>query len=141
MNYNKAYEFMKRIQQKNNMVFNCALSQIMTDGIDNCVEYNLDEISIKIPDDAMLGKDFQIEIFKTAKEIATNISPWNILTYFAEEVPAVGRRTSREKLYKSMQRLIEKMLYPEDGGDHLSEEEIMEIADLDEDEWDEIMRG
>lgn len=141
MNYNEAYKFMKEIQQKNDLVFNCALSQIMTDGIDKCAEYNIDEISKCLPLNAMVGKDFQIAVFQAAKDIATNISPWCILTYFGEEVPAVGRRMNREKLYRSMRRLIEGMMYPDDGGDHLSEEEIMEIADIDEDEWDEIMRG
>lgn len=141
MNYNEAYEFMKGIQQKNDLVFNCALSQIMTDGIDKCAEYNIDEMSKSLPSNAMIGKDFQIAIFHAAKDIATNVSPWCILTYFGEEVPAVGRRMNREKLYKSLRRLIEEMMYPDDGGDHLSKEEIIEIADLDDDEWDEIMRG
>lgn len=141
MDYNKAYEFMKEIQQKNDLVFNCALSQIMTDGIDKCAEYDIEKISKSLPSNVMIGKDFQVAIFQAAKDIATNVSPWCILTYSAEEVPTTGRRMKREKLYKSLRRLIEEMMYPDDGGDHLSEKEIMEIADLDEDEWNEIMRG
>ena len=136
--YRKDYEYLKKLQNENDTVFNCAITQILTDGIYRCQDYNLDKIANETDRNGYLSKDFQLAIFETAKEISLKVKPWNLLVFFKEEVPARTIKMSYDRLMTILRNVIEVMLYPEDGGDHISESEIMQAAGIDEEEWQEI---
>lgn len=134
--YRKDHEFLKKLQNENDVVFNCAITQILTDGIYKCQQYDIEKIVKKIDKNSHFSKDFQIAIFETAKKISLNVSLWNILVFFKEEVPARTIKMPYERLKKILTKIIESCLYT----CFLTNDEIMELADIDEDEWDEIWR-
>lgn len=140
--YIKQRDLLAKIQNKNQTVFLCALTQLLTDGIDCCADYNIAEISAEINNDSKLSKEFQLEIFQRAKEIARNVSPFNLLTFIKEEMQISSHTKITAERYKKIAiSAIEHMYYPDDGGDHRNKKEIMNIFNLDEDEWKEIMGG
>lgn len=138
--YRKDHEFLKKLQNENDVVFNCAITQILTDGVYKCHQYDIEKIVKKIDKNSHFSKDFQIAVFETAKKISLNVSPWNVLVFFKEEVPARTIKMSYERLMIITRNLLEMIIYPEDGGDHMDISEIKDFAGIDEDEWDEIWR-
>ena len=64
---------------------------------------------------------------------------YEFLQNLQEEVPARTIKMPYERLKKILAKIIESFLYAP-GGCFLTKDEIMELAEIDEDEWDELMK-
>lgn len=131
--FQKDMELLKTLQRKNEVVFNCSITQILTDGFDKCADYDLPKIAERINDNDMFGKDFQLAIFETATEIAKNVTPWNLVGFIKDEVNVYTAKMSYARLMIIIQNLI--CLANENG---FAKSDIMDYANIDEGEWCEI---
>lgn len=134
--FQKDMEFLKSLQSKNEAIFNCSLTQIMTDGFDKCADYDLPKIAERINDNDMFSKDFQLAIFETAREIAKNVTPWNLVGFIKDEVSVYTAKMSYTRLMIIIHNLI--YLANENG---FAESDIMDYAYIDEEEWAEIFNN
>ena len=142
--YESDKEMLEEYRSKNHMIFLMALTTITSEGIEKCKDYNIDLIANLIPEDSAMGKEFQIEICKWTKEIAEKIKrPMNILNYYKEEIElyAPGFKMNYRRLMVIIRNLTEMFLYPEDDGCGMTETELMDVAGISEDEWEEIWKA
>lgn len=72
------------LKNKNDLVFNCALTQLLTDGYNTVQKYDLDKIreELNSAPDGHISRDLQFEIFRYAKTITSLVTQWELYTFF-----------------------------------------------------------
>ena len=139
--YREEHDYLLKLKRENDLVFNLALQLIIDNGTEKCASYNIEKIAEKIPENSMFSKQLQIAMLNLAKEISSNVKPWHIYIFFKEEMETFERTKIPYNDIKSMLvKVLEHVMFPLDGGTALEKEELMEIMDIDEEEWDEIWR-
>lgn len=141
--YKQDKEMLEEYRNKHHIIFLTAITTIVSEGIYRVKNYDIDEFSALIPEDSAVNKEFQVEIFRWAKEISEKIKiPMNILNYYKEEIElyAPGFKMNYRRLMVIIRNLMEMLLYPENGAP-MTEFELMDAVGISEDEWEEIWKA
>lgn len=149
--YKEVKNELKKMMDSHGVQFNMAVTYLMDIGWNNIeevdeVEFYADyvkeynEIKAKgnIP---MITPDFMLEMLQLAKEIAKNVSPWNLLTFAKDCMPIHTGHMNLNRACTIANNLISMVLEENfyDYGDSVEfREHVMDYCDMIEKEWEEI---
>lgn len=151
MNY-KEYEnvkgFLNELKNRNEVIFNCALTQVITDGMDKCKDYDIDSIKEELDkaeakEHQMVSIDFQLEIYKTAKQISEKCTPLSVFMFYKEFVSALG--ITEVNTYKKYLQNIIALWREENITNYCNDEEwknhVCEELYIDEEDLEDIYKN
>lgn len=141
--YKEDAEILRKYHHEHHIGLITALDLLITEGVDEWKKTDIDKLAEKILENSSISKEFQIEILKWTKEISTKIKrPINLFNYYKEEINLYGPdfKMSYDRLMTIIRNLLEMFLYPDDGGDHMTEFELMDAVGISDKEWKEIWK-
>ena len=140
----KINEKLVKIYNRDMMVFDCAMSHIGEAGVEACKKYDIEKMAAEIKENpkAILGKDFEIEILKTSKEIALNATVYDIMHFFELLEKEKHKKQTEEEInrvsfeiehFNGSTYMGFELAVFEDGGIKVTNTLNCDIADTDED--------
>lgn len=149
--YKEVKNELKKMMDLHGVQFNMAVTYLMDVGWNNIEEvdevefyadyvkeYNEIKARGSIP---MITPDFMLEMLQLAKEIAKNVSPWNLLTFAKDCMPINTGHMNLNRACTIANNLISMVLEENiyDYGDSVEfREHVMDYCDMIEEEWEEI---
>lgn len=126
-------QFLMKLKNVNDIAFNCALVYCVECGFAKLKTLDI-EMMIDENND-FFTPEMQRVAWQMAKEIAENVSSWNLMVFFKEEIPAHGLyRVDIDRCYEIIKNMVGNIdeLIPYG-------ESVREYAGMTEDEYEEIV--